>query len=182
MTKAFRAALNGSGKILTCSRNRPSDLRQALLGAGRAIERSLRPRRSPSTSAGQDPRTLGILHPGGACRAEALDHVLRFRPARPGQDHARAHPAREIGFNLRTTSGRCWNAPGILPRSSRTSNPGDVLFIDEIPGLSPIVEEILYPALGTPDRHHDRRGSAAALIKLDVPPFTLVAPPRAPAC
>ncbi|MFN2645153.1 MAG: Holliday junction branch migration DNA helicase RuvB [Burkholderiales bacterium] len=108
-------------------------------------------------------------------RSEALDHVLLFGPPGLGKTTLAHIIARELGVNLRQTSGPVLERPGDLAALLTNLEPRDVLFIDEIHRLSPVVEEILYPALE--DFQLDimiGEGPAARSIKLDLPPFTLV--------
>ena len=108
-------------------------------------------------------------------RGEALDHVLLFGPPGLGKTTLAHIIAREMGVNLRQTSGPVLERPGDLAALLTNLEPRDVLFIDEIHRLSPVVEEILYPALE--DYQIDimiGEGPAARSIKLDLPPFTLV--------
>ncbi len=108
-------------------------------------------------------------------RREALDHVLLFGPPGLGKTTLAHIIAREMGVNLRQTSGPVLERPGDLAALLTNLEPRDVLFIDEIHRLSPVVEEILYPALE--DYQIDimiGEGPAARSIKLDLPPFTLV--------
>ena len=108
-------------------------------------------------------------------RTEALDHVLLFGPPGLGKTTLAHIIAREMGVNLRQTSGPVLERPGDLAALLTNLEPRDVLFIDEIHRLSPVVEEILYPALE--DYQIDimiGEGPAARSIKLDLPPFTLV--------
>jgi len=107
-------------------------------------------------------------------RGEALDHVLLFGPPGLGKTTLAHIIARELGVNLRQTSGPVLERPGDLAALLTNLEPRDVLFIDEIHRLSPVVEEILYPALE--DFQLDimiGEGPAARSIKLDLPPFTL---------
>src|SRR5882672_7911822 len=107
-------------------------------------------------------------------RADALDHVLLFGPPGLGKTTLAHIIAREMGVNLRQTSGPVLERPGDLAALLTNLEPRDVLFIDEIHRLSPVVEEILYPALE--DFQLDimiGEGPAARSIKLDLPPFTL---------
>ena len=108
-------------------------------------------------------------------RAEALDHVLIFGPPGLGKTTLAHIIANEMQVNLRQTSGPVLERPGDLAALLTNLEPRDVLFIDEIHRLSPIVEEILYPAME--DFQLDimiGEGPAARALKLDLPPFTLV--------
>src|ERR1700704_3029893 len=146
------------------------------------IERSLRPA-TLAEYVGQE-KTRGQLEifiEAARRRGEALDHVLLFGPPGLGKTTLAHIIARELGVNLRQTSGPVLERPGDLAALLTNLEPRDVLFIDEIHRLSPVVEEILYPALE--DFQLDimiGEGPGARSIKLDLPPFTLVgATPRA---
>jgi holliday junction DNA helicase RuvB len=140
------------------------------------IERSLRPGTLAEYVGQHKIRSqLEIFIQAAKGRSEALDHVLLFGPPGLGKTTLAHIIAREMGVNLRQTSGPVLERPGDLAALLTNLEPRDVLFIDEIHRLSPIVEEILYPALE--DYQIDimiGEGPAARSIKLDLPPFTLV--------
>ncbi len=141
-----------------------------------AIERALRPKLLDEYVGQQKVREqLEIFIGAAKKRGEALDHVLLFGPPGLGKTTLSHIIAQELGVNLRQTSGPVLEKPKDLAALLTNLEPNDVLFIDEIHRLSPVVEEILYPALE--DYQIDimiGEGPAARSIKLDLQPFTLV--------
>ena len=141
-----------------------------------AVEASIRPRRLADYLGQETVREqLTIYIEAARRRQEALDHVLIFGPPGLGKTTLAHVIAHEMGVNLRQTSGPVIERAGDLAALLTTLQPHDVLFIDEIHRLSPVVEEVLYPAME--DFQIDimiGEGPAARSIKLDLPPFTLV--------
>ena len=141
-----------------------------------AIERALRPK-GLADYVGQAKvrEQLEIFIGAAKKRSEAMDHVLLFGPPGLGKTTLSHIIANELGVNLRQTSGPVLEKPKDLAAILTNLERNDVLFIDEIHRLSPVVEEILYPALE--DYQIDimiGEGPAARSVKLDLPPFTLV--------
>ena len=141
-----------------------------------AIDRAIRPKKlSDYVGQEQVKAQLEIFVQAAVKRGEALDHALIFGPPGLGKTTLANIIANELGVNLRQTSGPVLERPGDLAALLTNLQPRDVLFIDEIHRLSPVVEEVLYPAME--DFQLDimiGEGPAARSIKLALQPFTLI--------
>src|SRR5213595_864931 len=140
------------------------------------VELSLRPQRL-SEFIGQDrvKESLRIYIDAALAQSEPLDHAIFFGPPGLGKTTLAELIARELGVNVRTTSGPALEKPGDLVGTLTNMRDGDILFIDEIHRLKPIIEEFLYPAME--DYRIDIRlseGPKAQTITMPVEPFTLI--------
>ncbi|MBN8486990.1 MAG: Holliday junction branch migration DNA helicase RuvB, partial [Burkholderiales bacterium] len=166
-TDDFGAGMPRAPRVLTAVTANPQE---------EALERALRPKLLDEYVGQSKAREqLEIFIGAAKKRREALDHVLLFGPPGLGKTTLSHIIAAELGVNLRQTSGPVLEKPKDLAALLTNLEKDDVLFIDEIHRLSPVVEEILYPALE--DYQIDimiGEGPAARSIKLDLQPFTLV--------
>ncbi len=163
--------------VVTASKDaKPRPSAPALLEEDRTFDLSLRPR-SLSEFVGQErlKRVLGMSIQAARKRAEVLDHVLFSGPPGLGKTSLAHIIARELGVNVRTTSGPAIERAGDLAAIVADLEKGDVLFIDEIHRLARIVEEVLYPAMEDFELNIVvGKGPSARTMKLAVRPFTLV--------
>ncbi len=140
------------------------------------VDRAIRPKMlADYTGQAHVKAQMEIFIPAAKKRGEPLDHLLIFGPPGLGKTTLANIVANEMGVNIRTTSGPVLEKAGDLAALLTNLEENDILFIDEIHRLSPIVEEILYPAME--DYQLDimiGEGPAARSIKLDLPPFTLI--------
>lgn len=151
-------------------------LQPGILKEEEVIDRAIRPKSLADYTGQQHVREqMAIFIEAARGRGDPLDHLLIFGPPGLGKTTLAMIVANEMGVNIKTTSGPVLEKAGDLAALLTNLEQNDVLFIDEIHRLSPVVEEILYPAME--DYQLDimiGEGPAARSIKLDLPPFTLV--------
>ncbi|MGI2261595.1 Holliday junction branch migration DNA helicase RuvB [Shewanella sp. GXUN23E] len=147
-----------------------------MMGQDEVVDRAMRPKLLDEYTGQDDARAqLKVFIEAARRRGEALDHMLIYGPPGLGKTTLAMIVANEMEVNIKSTSGPVLEKAGDLAALLTNLEAGDVLFIDEIHRLSPVVEEILYPAME--DYQLDimiGEGPAARSIKLDLPPFTLI--------
>ncbi|MCL1039228.1 Holliday junction branch migration DNA helicase RuvB [Shewanella submarina] len=147
-----------------------------MMGQDEVVDRAMRPKMLDEYTGQDDARAqLKVFIEAARRRGEALDHMLIYGPPGLGKTTLAMIVANEMDVNIKSTSGPVLEKAGDLAALLTNLEEGDVLFIDEIHRLSPVVEEILYPAME--DYQLDimiGEGPAARSIKLDLPPFTLI--------